>query len=205
MRESTIGEPANTTCVLGQGQFADAESAGFEEELAEVEAVIAALPPGPVLDVACGTGFLTRHLRGSVVALDQSESMLAIARPRLPDATLVRGDALRLPFPDNSFDRVFTANFYGHLEGDDRLTFLTEARRVAPELVVLDAPMQPGIASAKIEERVLADGSRWHVFKRFHAGGTARRARRRRRALRRIVVSRRQVNREGRVRGLSDG
>jgi ubiquinone/menaquinone biosynthesis C-methylase UbiE len=116
MRESTIGEPANTTCVLGQGQFADAESAGFEEELAEVEAVIAALPPGPVLDVACGTGFLTRHLRGSVVALDQSESMLAIARPRLPDATLVRGDALRLPFPDNSFDRVFTANFYGHLE-----------------------------------------------------------------------------------------
>ena len=31
------------------------------------------------LDVACGTGFLTRHLRGELTALDQSEAMLARA------------------------------------------------------------------------------------------------------------------------------
>jgi ubiquinone/menaquinone biosynthesis C-methylase UbiE len=33
--------------------------------------------------VACGTGFLTRHLRGEVIAIDQSPSMAAIATARL--------------------------------------------------------------------------------------------------------------------------
>ncbi len=152
---------------LGKGQFDDVVWEGFTEELRGVEAMIAGLPPGSALDVACGTGFLTRHLQGSVVALDQSEAMLAIAGPRLPRATLVRGDALRLPFPDKSFDRVFTANFYGHLEEEERLMFLGEARRVAPELVVVDAPLREGVAPVEMQERVLGDGSRWRILKRY--------------------------------------
>ena len=156
---------------LGRGRFADAEWAGFAEEVAEIEAVIAALHPGRVLDVACGTGFLTRHLRGRVVALDQSERMLEIARPRLPDARVVRGDALRLPFSDGSFDRVFTANFYGHLEDGDRTTFLAEAGRVASELVVVDAPLRDDVAAVELQERTLLDGSRWQVYKRYFTPG----------------------------------
>ena len=60
---------------------------------------IASLPPARTLDVACGTGFLTRHLRGEVTGLDQSERMLAIARERMPAARFVCGDALDLPLP----------------------------------------------------------------------------------------------------------
>ena len=84
-----------------------------------------------MLDVACGTGFL--------VGLDDSERMLEIARARLPQAEFVRRDVLSLPFPDDSFDRVLTGRFYGHLDERERLTFLAEARRVAPELVVVDS------------------------------------------------------------------
>jgi ubiquinone/menaquinone biosynthesis C-methylase UbiE len=40
--------------------------------------VLAALPPARTLDVACGTGFLTRHLRGDLTAIDQSDEMVAI-------------------------------------------------------------------------------------------------------------------------------
>ncbi len=108
---------------LGRGRFAHRERPGWQEEVAELERVVAALPPLRTLDVACGTGFLTRHLRGEITALDQSERMLAIAGERMPDATLVRGDALELPFDDDSFDRVFTGHFYGHLESANRTRF----------------------------------------------------------------------------------
>jgi ubiquinone/menaquinone biosynthesis C-methylase UbiE len=129
-------------------------------------AAVAALDPRRTLDVACGTGFVTRHLPGEVVGLDASPAMVAIARRRLPDATFVVGDALELPFPDGSFERVFASYFYCHLEPPARGRFVAEARRVAPELVVVASRPGAGDPHERLEERVLRDGSRWHVFKR---------------------------------------
>jgi len=125
------------------------------------------LPPKRTLDVACGTGFVTLHLPGEVVGLDQSDAMIALAANRVPTATFVVGDALRLPFADDAFERVFTSHFYGHLEEADRLAFVAEARRVAPELVVVDAGTHGGLERAEWQERVLKDGSKWKVYKRF--------------------------------------
>jgi demethylmenaquinone methyltransferase/2-methoxy-6-polyprenyl-1,4-benzoquinol methylase len=130
---------------------------------------VAALQPKRTLDVACGTGFLTRRLRGDITGLDQSARMLELAQERSPEATFVQGDALALPFPDGSFDRVFTGHFYGHLEEDDRRRFLAEARRVAPELVVVDAIARTDRAAEEWQERILNDGSRWEVYKRYFA------------------------------------
>jgi ubiquinone/menaquinone biosynthesis C-methylase UbiE len=152
---------------LGVGRFAGRDRPGWEDELAKLVAAVADLPPGRTLDVACGTGFLTRHLRGDVTALDQSPRMLAIARARMPSAALVRGDALELPFADGSFDRVLTAHFYGHLRDANRRLFVREARRVARELVVVDAALRDPGAAAEDQERILNDGSRWTVYKRF--------------------------------------
>jgi ubiquinone/menaquinone biosynthesis C-methylase UbiE len=117
--------------------------------------------------VACGTGFLTRYLPGEVTALDASERMLAVARERVPSATLVRGDALELPFDDDAFERVFTGHFYGHLEARERTAFLAEARRVADELVVVDAAVRPDHAREEWQPRVLNDGSEFTVYKRY--------------------------------------
>jgi ubiquinone/menaquinone biosynthesis C-methylase UbiE len=152
---------------LGVGRFAERERPGWDDELAMLAETIAALPPARTLDVACGTGFLTRHLRGEVTALDQSARMLAIARDRVPHATVIQANALELPFEDGAFDRVFTAHFYGHLEPEDRVSFLAEARRVASELIVVDAALQPDHAREEWQERTLNDGSRFDVFKRF--------------------------------------
>src|SRR5919205_3031690 len=124
---------------MGTRLHADRHRPGWHESVAELTQTLAAMPPAKTLDVACGTGFLTQHLPGTVVGLDQSESMLAIARDRLPQATFVQGDAPELPFPEDSFERLFTSFFYGHLEEDDRLAFLGQARRVAGELVVVDS------------------------------------------------------------------
>lgn len=152
---------------LGLGQFEGVERVGWDEELTELVGVIGELPPARVLDVACGTGFLTQHLRGEITAIDQSETMLAIARERCPGASFVRADALALPFDDRSFDRVFTGHFYGHLRDPHREQFLAQARRVAPELVVVDTAVRPGVGREEIHERVLGDGSRHPVYKRY--------------------------------------
>src|SRR5919109_3440104 len=110
----------------GEGLFADRDRPGWDEEVDVLAELVAGLPPARTLDVACGTGFLTRHLRGDVVGLDQSERMLAVARTQAPDATLVLGEALALPFRDADFDRVFTSYFYCHLEEAEREGFVTE-------------------------------------------------------------------------------
>ncbi|HZC28576.1 MAG TPA: class I SAM-dependent methyltransferase, partial [Gaiellaceae bacterium] len=155
---------------LGRGLFADRDRPGWDEDLARLADVVSALPPRRTLDVACGTGFLTRHLRGEIVGLDASERMLAIARERVPHARFVRGDALDLPLDDRSFERLFTSYFYCHLEADARARFVAEARRVADELVVVASVLAEGDAPERWEERMLNDGSRWSVYKRCFTG-----------------------------------
>lgn len=152
---------------LGEGLFAARERPGWADDVARVEAAVASLPPARTLDVACGTGFLTRHLRGYVVGVDQSPAMVAIAQRRLPRGLALVGDALALPFAPGAFERVFTGHFYGHLPPHERERFVAEAQRVAGELVVVDSAPRPDRAAEQWDERVLNDGSRHRVFKRF--------------------------------------
>jgi demethylmenaquinone methyltransferase/2-methoxy-6-polyprenyl-1,4-benzoquinol methylase len=151
----------------GTGGFAGRERPAWREMLGGLVQTLRALPPARTLDVACGTGYATRWLPGEVTGLDQSGRMLAIAARRLPHASFVRGDAFELPFPDGAFERVATMHFYGHLEEADRVRFLAEARRVAPELVVVDSALREDVEPVQWQERMLRDGSRWTVYKRY--------------------------------------
>jgi len=156
---------------LGTGRFASRERPGWLDAVAALEQAIATLRPAKTLDVACGTGFLTRFLPGSVTGLDQSERMIEIARARIPDAAFAQADAVPLPFDDASFDRVFTGHFYGHLDADEREAFLAGARRVAPELIVVDSAVRPDHEREEVQERILNDGSTYEVYKRYFDGG----------------------------------
>jgi ubiquinone/menaquinone biosynthesis C-methylase UbiE len=152
---------------LGTGRFAGRQRPVWREETEALTRTLEALPPARTLDVACGTGFLTQHLGGEITGLDQSASMLELARAKVPEGRFVQGDALELPFADDSFERVLTSFFYGHLEEDDREAFLREARRVAAELVVVDSALHDGVEPVEWQERILNDGSRWQVYKRY--------------------------------------
>jgi demethylmenaquinone methyltransferase/2-methoxy-6-polyprenyl-1,4-benzoquinol methylase len=151
---------------LGRGLYAGNRPDDWHDQREQLTRWISELSPARTLDVACGTGFLTRHLHGEVVGLDQSASMLEVASAQAPHVEFVQGDALELPFDDDSFDRVFASYFYCHLEDDDRRRFLAEVRRVAPELVVVGTVLREGEEPTRWDERVLRDGSRWKVFKR---------------------------------------
>jgi ubiquinone/menaquinone biosynthesis C-methylase UbiE len=150
----------------GTGLFAERDRPGWDDDVRALTDVIASLPPARTLDVAAGTGFLTRHLGGGVVAVDASDAMLDVSRGR-HGHPLVRADAFMLPFADRSFDRVFTAHFYGHLSEDQRARFLAEAGRIAAELVVVDAKIHPAVRPEQVQERMLNDGSRHRVYKRY--------------------------------------
>jgi len=112
----------------------------------EKRAVLSALAPvedREVLEIACGTGRFTVMLaeRGAdVVGLDISEPMLQQGRRKAAAANSrvdwLRGDAARLPFPDDSFDTVLAMRFF-HL-ADTPAAFLSELRRVSRERVVFD-------------------------------------------------------------------
>ena len=151
----------------GTGLFADRRRDGWHDAVASLTESLRQLPPARTLDVACGSGFLTRHLPGEITALDQSTRMLSLARARLPDARLVHSDADPLPFDHDAFERVFSSHFYGHLESPDRERFLEESARVARELILVDAATRPDHAAAELQARVLNDGSRYEVFKRY--------------------------------------
>ena len=64
------------------------------------------------LDIACGTGVLTRELAarvapgGDVTGLDVNEGMLTVARRRSPSITWEHGQAEALPFDEDRFDAV---------------------------------------------------------------------------------------------------
>jgi len=155
----------------GRGRFADRDRPAWADEVERLVAFVRALPPAATLDVACGSGFLTRHLSGFTVGLDQSPAMLRVTRGRLAGGGVVRADALALPFRDGAFERVLTGHFYGHLPPDERAAFLAEARRVAAELIVVDTALRPGGEPEQWQERVLNDGSRHRVYKRFLGAG----------------------------------
>jgi SAM-dependent methyltransferase len=150
---------------LSTGSFAERERPGWSAEVEQLIGVVQALPPARVLDVACGTGFLTQHLRGDLVALDQSARMVEIAAARMPYARVVQADVPPLPFDDGEFDRVFTSLFFHHLSPDGRAAFIADAHRVARELVVVEDLRRPDAPAEERREFVLDDGSHHHMHR----------------------------------------
>ena len=76
-------------------------------EAAEVSAKMS------ILDVGCGPGYVSAAAaeRGAApIGLDFSGEMIGIAKQMFPQIEFREGDAQKLPFADNSFDRVL-ANF----------------------------------------------------------------------------------------------
>lgn len=152
---------------LGAGLYAERPRPGWHEEVEALRSILRSLPARTALDVACGTGFLTRHLAGRVAAIDQSPAMLQVARARLPTALVIQADAFQLPFRAGAFDCACSGHFYGHLQGSSRERFLAEARRVARQLLIIDAAWREWVSPEAMQERTLNDGSRHTVYKRY--------------------------------------
>ena len=94
--------------------------------------MVSRVPRGAhVLDVATGTGAVAEELlaRGcTVVGIDQSAAMLAVARKRLPGVPLHEARAEALPFADGTFEALTFTYLLRYV--DDPAATLREVTRV---------------------------------------------------------------------------
>jgi ubiquinone/menaquinone biosynthesis C-methylase UbiE len=93
------------------------------------------LPRGTALDAACGTGRHAGHLAAlghTVIGVDSSPEMLAVARAKVPGADFRVGDLHQLPVPDQHADVVVCA------------LALTHVPELAPVLAEFVRVMRPG-------------------------------------------------------------
>lgn len=108
----------------------------FEPYAIEVAKRIEPSPNSIVLEIAAGTGRVTRHIRESIppstklIASDISENMLAVAKNKLShlDIDWQIIDAQELPFSDNSIDLVVCC--FGYMFVPDKQKAFEEVYRV---------------------------------------------------------------------------
>ncbi|SEL72886.1 class I SAM-dependent methyltransferase [Nonomuraea pusilla] len=111
---------------------------GRRRELFTRLAMLSGARPGhTVLDVGCGTGYLTRILApvigpsGHVTGIDPSEPMVEYARRHAPaNCTYLVGEGQALDLPDASFDVVVSSLAVHHMPPAARGTALREMFRV---------------------------------------------------------------------------
>jgi SAM-dependent methyltransferase len=111
----------------------------FEPYAIEVARRIAAFPASMVVEIAAGTGRVTRHIRDSIppeaklIASDISDDMLAVAKKKLGHLAIEwqQIDAQALPFKDNSIDLIICC--FGYMFVPDKAKAFAEVYRVLKE------------------------------------------------------------------------
>jgi ubiquinone/menaquinone biosynthesis C-methylase UbiE len=135
----------------------------FEPYAADMAARAAALGPHAVLELAAGTGAVSRALAAAlpaarIVATDLNPAMLEVARGRSAAANLSfePADAQSLPFPAGAFDLVVAQ--FGAMFFPDKVAAYREVRRVlAPGgawLFNVWGPLEANTGSAAIDRAV---------------------------------------------------
>jgi ubiquinone/menaquinone biosynthesis C-methylase UbiE len=109
----------------------------FEDYAADLTRRLAPRPNERILELACGTGIVTRRIAATLpqgatlAATDLNEAMLQVSREMVgsnPRITFSQADACNIPFPDASFDAL--AAQFGVMFFPDKVKAMQEARRV---------------------------------------------------------------------------
>ena len=112
----------------------------FDPFAADLVRRLPARPPGDVLEIACGTGLVTRRIRERLgpfvrfMATDLSKPMLDYARAKLENDKNIEwreADALNLPFENNKFAALVCG--FGIMFVRDKQAAFRETRRVLTE------------------------------------------------------------------------
>jgi|GEM_PF-2572280 len=102
---------------------------GYWEETGIATRKIASKKDYTVLDLGCGNGVSTNNIKGQlVIGLDLSESQLIKAKKDFTNKQFIVGDAIKLPFKDDSFDLVLAINLLHHIPNTEKV--LEECWRV---------------------------------------------------------------------------
>lgn len=102
------------------------------------------LKPETILDVGCGTGYITniisKELDSTVIGCDMDSNRISFARSNFGQEVII-ADVTQLPFKDNSFDVVVASEIIEHIHCTEAA--LKEIKRVARKCVVVTVPNEP--------------------------------------------------------------
>ena len=97
------------------------------------------LPVNSVLEVGCNIGiqlsFLSEAGYQNLHGIEIFPDAVAEAKKRLPEAHIIEGSALALPYEDSQFDLVFTSGVLIHIHPDDLPTVMREIHRVSSRYI----------------------------------------------------------------------
>ena len=117
-----------------------------------------------VADVGCGTGaFLARwaSIGASVVGVEPSAGMRAVAATRLPPGAVRDGHLTEIPLPDAHVDAIEVTYAMSHLDAAGKTAALAELRRVVRPggvVVVVDVGVNGPADLARVREVLTAAG-----------------------------------------------
>jgi len=124
-------------------------TAGLDQRWRREAAESAVRPGDRVLDSCCGTGDLAiaaAAAGGKVTGIDFSKPMLERARLKAPELEWIEGDALALPFADESFDSATVGFGVRNLsELDKGLNELRRVLRPDGRLAILEITRPTGV------------------------------------------------------------
>jgi ubiquinone/menaquinone biosynthesis C-methylase UbiE len=137
-------------------------------------------PASTVLDLAAGTGKLTREVRplvGRVIAVDSSEGMLGILRDGLPDVDARVGTAEAIPLPDGTVDAVVIGEAFQWFGTEEVCCEIARVLRPGGGLALLwnrarpadsERPWQPALEALSTPYREAAgpfpaEGEQWKL------------------------------------------
>lgn len=133
--ESPSREDATTSVVaVGARAVYDAIAPAYDRQLGNelerkpldrglLDAFAALTGSGPIADVGCGPGHVTRFLalrHPAVFGLDLSPGMIAVTRSRAPELPWLVGSMLRLPVADGALAGVLALYSIIHLSDEER-------------------------------------------------------------------------------------
>lgn len=180
--DASLVDYYRASALLFDGIYAKPER---QDDLRRMEAMVTAEFAGRrVLEVACGTGYWTRFIAASALAVtgvDAAPEMLARARGRTfaCDVRLVDGNAYAIPPDLGDFDGAFAGFFLSHVPKARLRPFVAQLNgRLAPGARVLFIDNRFVVGSSSpidhtnadgdtFQERRVADGTSHHVLKNF--------------------------------------
>lgn len=98
-----------------------------------LEAFVELAGAGPIADVGCGPGHVTRSLaarHSQVLGIDLSDGMIAVARERAPKLPFLVSSMLSLPAPEGAWAGALALYSIIHLPADERAIACREFARV---------------------------------------------------------------------------
>ena len=135
------------------------------EELPRFTRLLAA--GAKVLDAGCGYGRELRHFvdQGFITyGIDLSEGMLARARQRTPEASILKMDVRKLGFQEDFLDGVWCRGVLHHLERNQIQKTLIGIKRILKSDGILLVICQSGTGEAKVEEELTCGKPRFFTY-----------------------------------------